>query len=63
MPKYRELKSWDRGTNAPSSDFIYDFDRFRYFVCDQWEEVYAHSAEGEVLGGSVEALARLRPRL
>ena len=25
MPKYHQLDSWDKGTNAPSSNFIYDF--------------------------------------
>src|SRR4029077_16883992 len=25
MPKYHELDRWDGGTNAPSSNFIYDF--------------------------------------
>ena len=57
MPKYHELASWDKGTNAPSSDFVYDFEHFRFFVCDQWREVYAHRADGAAVHGSVEALA------
>ena len=56
MPKYHELESWDVDTNAPSSNFIYDFDNFRYFVCEQWEQVFAHDADGNVTDGSVEAL-------
>lgn len=57
MPKYHQLESWDAGTLAPSSNFIYDFDAFRYFVCQQWQQVYAHDADGNVVDGSVEALA------
>ncbi len=57
MPKYHELDQWDAETNAPSSNFIYAFDMYRFFVCDQWEEVYAHDADGTPQYGSVEALA------
>lgn len=57
MPKYHELDSWDVGTNAPSSNFIYDFDVFRYWVWDGWEEVLSHAADGTVVWGSVNALA------
>jgi len=57
MPKYHEHDSWDAGTNAPSSNFTYDFDVFRYFVCDRWEEVLSHDAAGRATSGSVEALA------
>ena len=56
MPKYHELESWDAETKAPSSNFIYDFDGFRYLVCDQWRQVLAHDAEGVVRDGSLEAL-------
>ena len=31
-PKYHQQDGWDAGTNAPSSNFIYDFEVFRYFV-------------------------------
>jgi len=57
MPKYHELDAWDAGTNAPSSNFIYDFDVFQYWVRDQWEEVLSHTADGTVVTGSVDALA------
>ena len=30
MPKYHQHESWDGDTNAPSSNFTYDFDVFRY---------------------------------
>lgn len=56
MPKYHQQDAWDTGTNAPSSNFIYDFDVFRYFVCDDWREVLAHDAGGRVTGGSLDAL-------
>ena len=57
MPKYYELDRWDVETNAPSSNFIYAFDVYRFFVCDQWEEVYAHDADGNPQYGSIENLA------
>lgn len=56
MPKYHQLDNWDAGTNAPSSNFIYDFGRYRYLVCDNWEEVFAHTAKGEPESGSLESL-------
>jgi len=56
MPKYHQFDAWDAGTNAPSSNFIYDFEIFRYFVRDEWQQVFAHDADGQVTGGSLEAL-------
>ncbi|MCC7420046.1 MAG: hypothetical protein IT428_07200 [Planctomycetaceae bacterium] len=56
MPKYHALDQWDAGTNAPSQNFIYDFDVFRYCVSDSWREVLSHDAAGVVQGGSLEAL-------
>jgi hypothetical protein len=57
MPKYHQFDSWDAGTNAPSSNFVYDFDIYKFWVCDSWEEVYSNSADNKVLSGSIEALA------
>jgi len=57
MPKYHQHDSWDPDTNAPSHNFVYDFDVFRYFVNDHWREVLEHDANGKVVSGSVEALA------
>ena len=57
MPKYHQGGSWDEGTNAPSHNFVYDFDCFRYFVRQRWEELLVHDAEGNVQSGSVAALA------
>ena len=56
MPKYHAFDSWDEGTNAPSHNFIYDFDRYRFCVNDSWREVLRHSATGEVLSGSLAEL-------
>ena len=57
MPKYHQFDCWDIETNAPSQNFVYDFDVYRYWVRDDWQEVLAHTSEGRVLMGSVDALA------
>lgn len=57
MPRYHQHDSWDAGTNAPSSNFIYDFDSYRFLVNDRWQEVLSHAADGSVLAGSVTDLA------
>jgi hypothetical protein len=57
MPKYHQLDNWDLGTNAPSSNFIYDFDVYRFLVSDDWTEELAHTPTGEVVSGSFDALA------
>lgn len=56
MPKYIEFDSFDKGTNAPSSNFIYYFERLRYFVCDDWKQGLHHSSSGEVISGSADEL-------
>lgn len=56
MPKYHVIDSWDADTNAPSQNFVYDFEVFRFCVNDSWREVLRHSATGEVETGSLEAL-------
>ncbi len=56
MPKYRPLDSWDAATNAPSSNFIYDFEHFDFLVRDNWTELLAHDAAGAVVHGSPDAL-------
>jgi hypothetical protein len=57
MPKMNQHDSWDGDTNAPSSNFIYEFDIYRFWVRDDWREVLAHADDGVVLNGSVSALA------
>ena len=56
MFRYHIDDSYDGDTNAPSHNFVYDFDVFRYLVADDWTEVLAHDAEGRVAGGSLAAL-------
>lgn len=56
MPRYHQLDGWDADTNAPSSNFVYDFDVFRYFVRDDWRMLYAHEADGKPVSGSMDAL-------
>ena len=57
MPKYHQHDSWDGATNAPSSNFAYDFETYRFYVSDNWQEILSHTADGEILSGSVDALA------
>ena len=57
MPKYHGQRAFDANTNAPSSNFIYDFEDFRYWVRDDWEEMFAHTEDGTAVSGSVDALA------
>ena len=57
MPKYHPRDVWDTQTNAPSSNFIYDFEVFKYYVNDCWEEVLCHDANGKTVSGSRDALA------
>jgi len=56
MPKYHELEGWDGDTNAPSSNFIYDFEVFNYWVRNDWRQVLSHSADGDVISGSIEEM-------
>ncbi len=57
MDKFHLSNSWDANTNAPSHNFVYDFDLFRYWVWDDWRQVLAHDRDGSVASGSVDALA------
>ncbi len=56
MPRYNQHDSWDAGTNAPSSNFIYDFDFYEFWVYTGWSEVLSHTADGRVLTGSLDDL-------
>ena len=51
MPKYHTHDSWDGETNAPSGNFSYDFEVYRYFVRNDWEEVLCHDADGGIRSG------------
>ena len=57
MPKYHPKENWDSETNAPSQNFIYDFETYRFYVRDGWQEALSHSEDGTVLSGSVDAVA------
>ena len=54
--KYRVLDAHDQGTRAPSHNFVYRFDRYRFCVSERWREVLAHDERGAVRSGSAEAL-------
>ncbi|MCP4645404.1 MAG: hypothetical protein GY851_33480 [bacterium] len=56
MPKYHIHSSWDADTNAPSTNFVYDFGAYRFCVSDTWCEVLSHDAQGSVTGGSLDDL-------
>lgn len=58
MPKYHEHDRWDDQTNAPSSNFVYEFDTLRYFVRDDWQLALHHGSDGEVLAGSHDQVAQ-----
>ena len=55
MPKHHVIDNADQDTSAPSQNFIYDFEVYRFWVRDDWEEVYRHSADGQS-EGSIDAL-------
>jgi len=52
MPKYQAIDNYDDGSNGPCSNFIYHFEIFKFYVQDNWREVYAHDANGKRLSGS-----------
>lgn len=57
MPRYHTIDAWDAGTNAPSENFIYDFERYDFFVKDDWTEVLHSDEAGRAVSGSVKNLA------
>lgn len=56
FPKMQLLDRHDLGSNAPSENFIYDFEEYRFLVRDEWREVLAHDADGAVTAGSLDSL-------
>ena len=56
MPKYHQFDNWDAGTNAPSHNFIYDFEVYRFQVRNNWQEVFSHDEQGRVISGSLKEL-------
>jgi hypothetical protein len=55
MAKYHAQSSWDAQTNAPSTNFIYEFESFKYCIWDGWREVLSHDEHGRVTSGSIDA--------
>ena len=56
LDKMNVLGGGDKETNAPSASFTYAFDKIRYFVRDDWQEIFSHSSQGDVQSGSLEDL-------
>lgn len=56
MIHMHNLDAYDADTNAPCSNFIYDFYSYKFLVNDGWTEVLSHDADGNVLSGSAKAL-------
>ncbi len=54
--KMNYISCFDEGTNAPSINFAYAFDSFRYLVRDAYAELLHHDGEGNVLSGSLDGL-------
>jgi len=52
MEKYHTISSFDEDTNAPCSNFVYDFFSYRFMVNDCWEEICSVDENGNVLSGS-----------
>ena len=56
MQKYHVLDAWDGSTGAPSQNFVYEFDVYRFCVNDSWREVLHQSPNGETISGSLHDL-------
>lgn len=52
MPKYHLMDSWDIHSNGPSLNFVYEFERYEFYVREDWVEVLSHDENGSVLSGS-----------
>ena len=57
-PKTHTISVQDAGTSGISKNFIYDFDRFMFFANNGYEELYAHTADGIALNGTVAELEK-----
>jgi len=58
MGKMKVFGGADQGTNAPSSSFMYAFDKIRYWVRDEWEEILSHTDDGTIVSGSLDDLVK-----
>ena len=52
FPKLSSTQLNDEGSSGPSMQFAYDFERYRYWVRDDWELLLAHKTDGTVTSGS-----------
>ena len=57
IPKYQLIESHDEGSNRPSVNYIYQFECYRYWVRDDWTELFSHGSDGET-AGSIDELER-----
>jgi hypothetical protein len=57
MPKMGPDEVFDAGTIAPSRNFVYDFERYRYLVRDDWQEVDGFEAleAAQIAGREIKA--------
>ena len=56
MPKMSPQDTFDVGSSGPSRNFIYQMERYRYFVRDDWTELCAHDRDGRIRRGSFAAI-------
>jgi hypothetical protein len=57
MPKMSETHAFDIGSRCPSRNFIYHMEVYKFWVQDNWDEVFAHDEWGGVVSGSGDGLA------
>jgi len=57
MPKMSETHAFDVGSRCPSRNFIYHMEVYKFWVQDNWTEVFTHDEQGEVVSGSWDNLA------
>ncbi len=57
IPKMSASECLDVGTSGGSSNFIYDMEKYRFIVRDDWTLLLSHDENGNVIEGSWEALA------
>lgn len=55
-PMYHVIDHCDDATDSPSHNAFYDFGEYRWLVCDDWQELLAHDADGAMTSGSLESL-------
>lgn len=51
MRKLSAEERFDPGTSAPSMNFVYDMEVYRFWVRDEWTEILSHDSDGTVTGG------------